>query len=68
VIFLKVIIWRVLSISITLIVTMILSGDIKEATKLTFAIHSFLIVSHLIFETAWKRMLEDKLKSLNSKD
>ena len=55
---LKVISWRVISISITLAVTSVFSGDIKAATELTFIIHSFLIVSHWVFEKMWERLLD----------
>ncbi len=54
---LKVISWRIISVSITLLVTSIFSGDIKAATELTFAIHSFLIVSHFIFEKVWEKFI-----------
>jgi len=57
---LKVISWRVISISITLAITLAFSGNIKEATELTFIIHSFLVVFHWLFEKGWERLLDSQ--------
>lgn len=52
----KVIIWRLLSVSTTLVLTWAFTGDVKEATGLTAVLHCVLVIGHLLFETAWRRL------------
>jgi|MDTB01.1.fsa_nt_gb uncharacterized membrane protein len=56
----KVLAWRVCSISITLLVTWLWTGDVKSASTLTIFLHFFLVVSHFIFENTWERVKEKK--------
>tara|TARA_Y100000996_G_scaffold246722_1_gene193977 strand:- start:178 stop:369 length:192 start_codon:yes stop_codon:yes gene_type:complete len=57
-ILLKVISWRICSISITLIVTWLWTGDIASASSITLFLHTVLITAHWIFENAWKKFME----------
>lgn len=50
---LKVILWRICSISITLLLTFLWTGDIVSASGFTFFLHSVLIISHWTFEKVW---------------
>ena len=52
----KVLAWRTCSITITLIVTLIWTGDVKSASTLTLFLHLFLVISHYIFENAWDKL------------
>ncbi|HIE83298.1 MAG TPA: DUF2061 domain-containing protein [Dehalococcoidia bacterium] len=56
----KIIIWRVISILLTLLVTFLVTGDVRSATELTVLLHIVLILAHYCFETAWKKKHEDK--------
>ncbi len=57
---LKVIIWRVISITVTLLVLFIGTGDVKSATGITFLLHALLIVCHYTFEVSWEKYVERK--------
>ena len=59
---LKVILWRIISVSITLIVTWLVTGNLSEATGLTVILHLILIVGHYLFEFAWGRLFEAQQK------
>ena len=59
---LKVILWRIISVSITLIVTWLVTGNLSEATGLTVILHLILIVGHYLFEFAWGRLFEVSTK------
>ena len=54
----KVIIWRIISISITMAVMLALTGDVKSATSLTLFLHFVLTIANYFFEFFW-----DKIKS-----
>jgi len=56
----KVITWRMISILLTLLVTFIVTGDIKTATELTVLLHMVLMLAHFCFEMAWMKRYEDK--------
>ena len=56
----KVLTWRVISILLTLLVTFLVTGDVRSATELTVLLHTVLILAHYCFETAWKKKYEDK--------
>lgn len=51
----KVIAWRLVSVSITLLATWIYTGSIKEASFFTLMLHAVLMTSHYLFEYAWER-------------
>jgi uncharacterized membrane protein len=52
---LKVVSWRILSITITMVVLFLYTGDIKSASGITLFLHTFLTFFHFIFETVWER-------------
>ena len=57
---LKVVVWRVFSILITLLFLFLLTGDIKSATGVTLMLHCILTVSHFVFEAAWEGYHESR--------
>ncbi len=52
----KVIVWRIISISITLFVFWIATGNIKAATGVALFLHVILVVAHLTFELIWEKV------------
>ena len=50
----KVLMWRIISILITMIVMIFATGDIKSATGLTLMLHFILTVANYGFETFWE--------------
>ena len=57
-ILIKVVSWRIISISLTLLVTFIMTGDIESATKMTVILHTVLILAHYSFETLWNKRFD----------
>ena len=51
----KVILWRICSVSITLLTTWFYTGSIKEACAFTMLLHVILVASHYVFETLWEK-------------
>ena len=51
----KVLVWRLISIFLTLLVALIMTRDIKMATSFTLVLHAILVVAHTAFEIAWNR-------------
>ena len=56
----KVVSWRVISVSITMLVMWLFTGDIKEATGLTLFLHTLLTIANYLFETAWEKINETR--------
>ncbi len=56
----KVISWRIVSILITIIIMLIFTGNIREATGLTFFLHVALTIANYAFETVWDRFYIDQ--------
>ena len=54
----KVLVWRVVSVVLTLLTTWLYTGNISEASGLTAVLHAVLIVSHYAFETSWTRLTD----------
>jgi len=54
----KVVAWRFLSITITLAILFLLTGDIKSSSKITLFLHTILTFSHYFFESLWNKYLE----------
>jgi len=54
----KVLIWRLISILITLTVMAITTGDIIEASAVTAVLHILLVVCHYFFEISWGKRFE----------
>lgn len=52
----KVILWRLCSISITLLSGWVYTGSFKSASVYTLILHPLLIVAHYIFETIWDKV------------
>jgi len=51
---LKVIVWRILSILMTLIILYIITGDTQEASWITVLLHTVFTIGHYIFELVWE--------------
>ncbi len=51
----KVIAWRCCSISVTLFVTWLYTGSVKDATLFTIFLHAILMISHYLFEVWWDK-------------
>lgn len=51
----KVIGWRACSISVTLLVTWLYTGSVKDATLFTMFLHAILMISHYLFEVWWDK-------------
>ena len=56
----KVISWRLISISITLVVMWLITGDVKAATGFTVFLHALLTGANYAFEKYWQRKFEDR--------
>ena len=56
----KVILWRILSILITFVLLLVLTGDVKSSTSFTALLHLINTVAHFTFETAWEKIYEDR--------
>ena len=57
----KVVLWRIVSIVITLAIMWVMTGDPGSATKFTFFLHSILTFVNYLFEILWDRATSDKL-------
>jgi uncharacterized membrane protein len=51
----KVIMWRIVSVSLTYLITFIYTGDLKSATAFTFFLHAVLMTANYIFEILWNK-------------
>jgi uncharacterized membrane protein len=56
--FVKVISWRVISVSITMIIMWIFTGNVREATSFTLFLHAILTIANYFFETLWEEFLK----------
>jgi len=54
----KVITWRALSVIITMIVMWFATGNIREATGVTLALHALLTVANYGFEVGWDEIAD----------
>ena len=54
----KVILWRVVSVSITMFVMWVFTASVREATSLTLFLHALLTVANYIFEILWEGFLK----------
>ena len=55
----KVVLWRLISITITLILLYFITGDIKKATGSTVMLHLILTACNYAFERYWERHNEE---------
>lgn len=56
----KVILWRSISILITLFVMWVLTGDIKSASRFTIFLHFLLTGANYAFEKYWQRKFKNR--------
>ena len=56
----KVISWRMISISITMFAIWAFTGNIKEATGLTLFLHGLLTIANYLFESLWEKFYESR--------
>lgn len=56
----KVVSWRVVSITITMLLMSFIMGDVKEASKVTIMLHILLTFFHYIFEMLWGKFNENR--------
>ena len=56
----KVVIWRCISIFVTLLVMFITTGDVKSATGITLLLHFLLVACHYAFERFWEKLYESR--------
>jgi len=52
---LKVVVWRIISILITLIVLYAVTGDTQETTWITILLHTLFTIGHYVFELVWEK-------------
>ncbi len=52
---LKVVLWRIISILITLIVLYAITGDTQETTWITILLHTLFTIGHYVFERVWEK-------------
>ena len=52
----KVITWRLISITLTLAVLYLATGDVKSATGITAMLHILLTGGHYVFERTWESL------------
>ena len=51
----KVIVWRFISILVTMLVLFVATGDVKSATSITIFLHIILMSCHYGFEKLWSK-------------
>jgi len=56
----KVVVWRVISIFLTLTIMYAATGDVKSATGITFTLQVALTACHYTFEKCWGRLHEGR--------
>ena len=52
--------WRITSITITMLLMIMIIGDVKEASKVTLVLHCLLTLFHYVFESLWDRFYEKR--------
>jgi len=55
----KVVIWRVVSVSLTYLLTYLMTGSIKEATGFTLLLHLVLMTTNYIYEILWEKYVSE---------
>lgn len=51
----KVVLWRIVSVSLTYAVMLLLTGDTQSATWFALCLHVVLMTAHFIFEKIWNK-------------
>ena len=59
-ILIKVITWRIISVLLTLLITLLMTGDIQTATRVTVVLHTLLVLTHYTFESVWTKKVSNK--------
>ena len=54
----KVVSWRIVSISTTLALTLLWTGNIAAASSFTLILHTVLVTLHWCFETYWEKYID----------
>lgn len=57
----KVLVWRAISVVITLIVTYLWAGSLWAASGLTIVLQIVLLLTHWVFEDWWLKMTVNKI-------
>jgi uncharacterized membrane protein len=55
----KVVVWRVISVSLTYLLTYLMTGSIKEATGFTLLLHLVLMTTNYIYEILWEKYVSE---------
>jgi len=55
----KVVVWRVVSVSLTYLLTYLMTGSIKEATGFTLLLHLVLMTTNYIYEILWEKYVSE---------
>jgi len=55
---LKVVMWRCISVSVTMIVMAVTTGSIKSASSITLVLHGILLSGHYLFESCWEKYIK----------
>lgn len=56
----KVVLWRIISVTLTLMVLLFATGSVSSATGTTLVLHAILILAHYLFEGRWDKMQEKR--------
>lgn len=57
---LKVVLWRIISILMTLVVLYAVTGDTQETTWITILLHTLFTLGHYVFEVVWAKLYEER--------
>ncbi len=63
----KVLVWRAISVVITLVITWGWSGSIASATGLTITLHTVMLLVHWVFEDWWLKISVNKILAPSKK-
>jgi len=62
----KVVMWRCISILVTLGVMYVAIGDAKSATGITLFLHALLTVGHYVFERLWEKLYKKDISKIGT--
>ena len=62
-VFAKVITWRLISITITMILAYLYTGDLSSASSATVFLHATLVTFHWMFEVIWSKLFESRVNN-----
>lgn len=61
----KVVLWRIVSVTLTLVVLLFATGNVASATGTTLVLHTILILAHYLFEGHWDKVQKRKWKDFD---